>query len=184
MGKNQYETVDEATFSKPEIAEGIAKRFDAVKQRFVNGDRSALFDTLNLCAQFQAVIPDWAADAILQGSTDLQCGDSKDYNELFGWDESHSQRNRRREATIRDNEGAVVRMLIDHRCEDDGSLNAEYTFGKISEQSGLPRRIVEEIYRRHKDTVKSIPQGNPEGINHATFFGALPIFRRYSRSLL
>lgn len=184
MGQNRYETVDEATFKKPDVIEGITQRFLAAEDRFKAGDRSALFDTLRMCAQFQAVIPEWAADELLQGATDLEFGDCADINALFGWQDRPNQRARRREAMIQLHEGDVVAKLIAYRCEPDGSFNVDLAFGSIADELDLPRRIVEEIYRRRKSGLKAIRQGNPEGIDRGSLIGELPMLRRRRRSLL
>jgi hypothetical protein len=43
--------------------------------RYRESKREALFWPLILCARFLAVIPEWAADAIIDGETALNSGD-------------------------------------------------------------------------------------------------------------
>ena len=153
------------------------------EDRYSAGKREALFEALILCARFQAVIPEWAADAIIDGETALNSGECKDLNELFGGDELANQSTRKREARIRDNTQNVLGMLMKYRCEG-GWMNAEQAFGEISEGMNLPRRDVEEIYRRSGKWVKDIPQGNPGGVNYCFGHGVIPWPRRRGRSVL
>ena len=53
---------------------------------FITGNKTALLHVLQLCAQYQAVIPDWAADEILKMSVKIDRGEIKDFNEAFGWE--------------------------------------------------------------------------------------------------
>jgi hypothetical protein len=180
MRINQYAEVDEQNFDRPSVVERIIQQLSGYEEAFKAGDKSSLFSALCLCSQYQAVIPVWATDAILQGQTDLHTGECKDFNALFGWEPS-IQRNRQREAMINDNSGTVVAMLVKHRC-DGGNLNAEGAFGTVSDQTGLPRRIVAEIYKRHQQAIKSIPQGDTT--THGTMLASLPMLRRYGRKIL
>lgn len=163
--------------------EAVIGHLENCEDRYREGKLEALFEALVLCARFQAVIPDWAADAIIDAETALNSGDCKDFNELFGGDKLANQRDRKREARIRDNTQEVLGMLMKYRC-DGGGLNAEQAFGEISEDTGLPRRDVEEIYRRSGKWVKDIPQGNPRGVIHCFGHALIPWPRRRGRSIL
>ncbi len=94
-----------------------------------------------------------------------------------------SQSVRKREARIRDNTQKVLGMLMKYRC-DGGGLNVDLAFGYISDDTGLPRRDVEEIYRRSGKWVKDIPQGNPGGVNYCFCYGVYPWPRRRGRPIL
>jgi hypothetical protein len=163
--------------------EVILRHLEKCQNRYSEGKHEALFNSLVLCAKFQAVVPEWAADAIIEGARALKSGECKDFNELFGGDKLASQRERKREARIRENTSKVLGMLMKYRCEG-GGLNAEDAFGGISDDTGLPRRDVEEIYRRFGKWVKEIPQGNPGGVNYG--FGHCEIHwaRRRGRPIL
>lgn len=43
----------------------ILKMFAEAEEAFQNGDRKELLNVIFLCAKYQAVIPDWAADELL-----------------------------------------------------------------------------------------------------------------------
>jgi len=178
---NEYSEVSEEQFKNPLVIQRITNLVTAMEEKFRAGDQSALFSVVRLCAQYQAVIPAWAADAILQGDTDLDAGRRKDFNDLFGWCDKPSQQERRREAMILENTPGVVVKLAAYRC-DGGGLNAEEAFGTISEETGLPRRIVEEIYRRYKESIKNLPQGGPK--EYGFMFADMPMLRRVGRPLL
>ena len=160
----------------------ILDYLSACEAAFNSGNRSALFNALTICARAQAVIPDWAADALIEGEDELNKGERKDFNEMFGWTGSN-RRARKREGSINQNASTVIAKLIDHRGTG-GSLNVDQAFGKISDETGVPRRVVEEIYKRYGENIKKIPQGNPEGITHISIFSVLPWPRRRGRPIL
>lgn len=148
------------------------------------GISSALFSAISLCARYQAVIPEWAADAILRVESDLEKGITADFNEVFGFHQTTRQLNRkRRDARIAENRSRVIGMLIKHRC-DDGSFNADEAFGAIADDTGLSRRDIEEIYRRYGKRLKDIPRGNPGNAIHGQLNAVLPPPRRRGRSIL
>jgi hypothetical protein len=73
----------------------ILRYLEMAREHFEIGERSALFEAPCLCARFQAVIPKWAADALLDAQRSLEHGETKDFNEAFGWDgESQAVRER------------------------------------------------------------------------------------------
>ena len=162
--------------------EAVLNYLQICENEFKAGNRMALFEALQLCAQFQAVIPDWAADAILEGGTEISSGKQKDFNELFGY-AMPNQRTRKREARIEYNTSKVLGMLMKHRC-DGGSMNVDEAFGEISVSTGIPRRDIEEIYRRSGQWVKDISQGNPEGSVRGFLNGKVPMPRRHGRPIL
>jgi hypothetical protein len=172
------EELEEALFGDP----AVLRYLSSCEAAFVDGDRSALFETLTLCARFQAVIPDWAADAILGAKHDLDVGVREDFNAVFGW-QGPGSRKRQHEALIATKAGEVIDRIIAHRIAG-GSLSAEQAFGKVADETGLSRRIVEEIYRRHGTTIKDIPQGNPEQEGYITIREVIPWPRRRGRSTL
>jgi hypothetical protein len=163
--------------------EAILRYLKICEDDFRSGNRMALFEALVICSRFQAVIPEWAADAILAGEAAVRAGECEDFNELFGF-ALPNRRDRRREAQIKANTKNVLGMLLMHRCDKDGSLNAEYAFDKIAESTGLPRRVVQEIYRRSGRWVKKIPQGSPEALNHGFVHCELAWPRRHGRPIL
>ncbi|MCG6966259.1 MAG: hypothetical protein LJE59_07105 [Chromatiaceae bacterium] len=166
--------------------EAILRYLDLCKIAYSAGDHSALFPALTLCAQYQAVIPEWAADAILAGGEAIARGDCPDFNTLFGLPSASAKRNaqkkRQREAQIRENEALVCGKLIAYRCEG-GTFNVEDAFDAVASDAGLPRRIVEEIYRRNPG-LKVIPKGNPENAVHRALNAKLPMPRRRGRKIL
>jgi hypothetical protein len=51
---------------------------------FESGDKSELMMCVFRCAAFQAVIPEWAADALIALREDIEDGRIADFNEAFG----------------------------------------------------------------------------------------------------
>jgi hypothetical protein len=69
--------------------EAVLNSLELMKSFFVSGDRTALFGVIATCARFQAIIPDWAVDEILQVEQSLETGDMKDFNTAFGYTHKH-----------------------------------------------------------------------------------------------
>lgn len=65
--------------------DAILRYIDDVRIAFDSGDRSALLFVVFLCARFQAVIPEWATDALLKAEAELEAGKVEDPNVVFGW---------------------------------------------------------------------------------------------------
>lgn len=181
MNINLSEALKEKMFGD----EAVIRHLKSCEDAFSAGNRTALYEAIALCARFQAVIPEWAADVILEGEKALKSGECKDFNEFFcgAGNRFESQRARRREERIKANVGNVIGQLTKYRCEG-GSLNAEEAFGHVSEITGLPRRDVEEIYRRHGTRIKDIPPGNPGGVSYCSAHGILDLPRRSGRPIL
>ena len=138
MSTNEYQEIDEPHFNKPRVIHRIIRMLADYEEAFKAGNQASLFAAICLCSQYQAVIPAWAADAILQGKTDLNAGECEDFNALFGLD-LPKLIDRQREAKIQKYSETVLEMLVKYRC-DGGNLSADEAFGFVSEQTGLPRR--------------------------------------------
>lgn len=165
--------------------EAVLRYLAICEKNFASGSRLALFETIEICARFQAVIPEWASDAILEGWKALESGECESFDDFFLGAGNHlkNSRARKKEALIKKNATDVIGLLTKHRC-DGGTFNAEDAFQTVADETGVPRRIVGEIYKRHGVGVKKIPQGNPDGVNYVIAFGELPMPRRKGRSIL
>ena len=162
--------------------EAVLKYIDIFKVSFDAGDRTALFELLELCARFQAVIPEWAADEILKVRRQLEEGDITDFNDFFGFKVPHKTVIKK-EARLRKLESAIKNELFHYRC-NGGSFNAEEAFDMIAERLNVSRRDVETIYKRNP-FLKNIPQ--TQSANKILIYGDLkapPPPRRSGRSIL
>ena len=63
----------------------VLKYIKLCEDAFAAGDRNALFGVVTLCARYQAVIPEWAADALLRAEQDLESGALSDFYVACGW---------------------------------------------------------------------------------------------------
>jgi hypothetical protein len=159
----------------------ILRSLEQAREAFEAGDRSALVHAIILCARFQAVIPEWAADAILEVSQRLESGDLRDFNEAFGWKPDHKG-TRRKMDRQKEYAREILSRLHAHRLAG-GNLNAEEAFQPIAEELGISRRDVEEVYRREGQFIKSLPRGNPEGRTYGFARMTLQIPRRRGRPI-
>ena len=84
---------------------------------------------------------------------------------------------------IQENAGLVMAKLTKHRAEG-GSLSVPDGLGPIAEETGLSRRIVEAIYKRHGSGLKKKAQSNPEGASYFSAHGQISWPRRSGRPIL
>jgi hypothetical protein len=162
--------------------DAILRYLEITKKLFEQGDRTALFGAIALCARFQAVIPGWAADAILEMESKLENGQFRDFNEAFGQD-FEKQLTRRKNARLKRYVLQVLRLLQQHRLSG-GSLNTEEAFQPIADQLGISRRDVETIYKREGKFIKNLPQGNSDNRVYGFGRAILAVPRRYGRKIL
>ncbi|MEJ2575289.1 MAG: hypothetical protein P8106_01045 [Gammaproteobacteria bacterium] len=153
----------------------------ACERRFDEGEKVALFEAIVICARFQAVQPEFAADAILAAQEGLDRGGVADFNAVFGEPPANA-RDRRRETLIAENAGRVRAMLANHRREG-GTFNAEEAFDPIAEELNIPRRIVEAIYKSHPE-LKDIPRDDPTHTMYESASFKVKVPRRRGRRIL
>ena len=63
--------------------EQILNLLEESRTAFEGGDKSALLMCVFRCAAFQAVIPEWAADALIALRENMENGRVADFNEAF-----------------------------------------------------------------------------------------------------
>lgn len=141
------------------------KSLDEFYQSFIQGDKSALMGVLILCARFQAVIPDWAADELLSLEERLDSGELEDLNNFFGFTPLHK-------GTIRKNnriceaEADIYAALVKHRL-DGGNFSIADGLDKIADELGISRRDVEAVYKKYQSALKRVPKNlNEEGYGY------------------
>lgn len=162
--------------------EAVLKYIEIMHEAFLDGNRSALFYVLPICARYQALIPDWAADEILKMDWQLREGELKDFNEAFSWDGEH-QATRKKKARLKKHTKEVLGLLQKHRLEGD-SLNADDILQTVADVVGISRRDVEDIYRESGGFIKDLPRGNPDGGVFGIAHMELPYYRRRGRNIL
>lgn len=162
--------------------DAILRYIDDDRIAFDSGDPQALLRVVFLCARFQAVIPEWATDALLNAEAELEAGKVEDPNMVFGWPKI---RKGQREKGARQKELApkVLGYLQNHRLAG-GGLNADVDFQMIADELEISRRDVEDIYKQHGQFVKDLPRGNPEGGVYVLGHGKIAWPRRSGRPTL
>ena len=166
--------------------EAVLRDLDIGKQMFEAGDRSALFGVVCLCARYQAVIPDWAADTLLEIECDLEVGKLKDFNAAFG-PTGERKNSRQRLALLIRARGPVLQELQGQRLAD-GAIGSEM-FDHVAEKlraQGLDvnRRDVEDIYKEHGQFIKDLPRKPDPNACHAQLQVKPHQDRRYGRAIL
>ncbi|MBL0352176.1 MAG: hypothetical protein IPP03_05805 [Dechloromonas sp.] len=162
--------------------DAILRYIDDVRIAFDSGDRSALLFVVFLCARFQAVIPEWATDALLKAEAELEAGKVEDPNVVFGWPKIRKGQ-REKAARQKDLASKVLGYLQNHRLAG-GGLNADLDFQGVADELEISRRDVEDIYKQHGQFVKDLPRGNPDGGVYAFGHGTIAMPRRSGRPTL
>ncbi len=163
--------------------DAVLKYLDMMHERFIQGERDGILGALVVCAEYQAVIPDWVTDELLSLDSKINSGKVTDYNEFFGFNKVKVP-TQRHEYLIRKHEKEVYGALLKARLDGkaiDGNL-----YEAIAEETGVSRRLVEAIYKKYKASLKGLPRSNPENINHGFIHMNIPFNdgRRYGRGVL
>ena len=162
--------------------ESVLNAIKDAHEAFLAGNRGALFGVIFLCAQFQAIIPDWAADEIFKIDKSLIDGTLRDCNEAFGW-QTENQATRKKAARLKNLTASVLHTL--GRLRNQGaSLNADDIMATAADELNISRRDVEDIYRRSGQFIKDMPKGNPENNNYLQGYAVIPFHRRSGRPIL
>lgn len=164
----------------------ILELLEGSRIAFEGGDRSELMKCIFRCARFQAVIPDWAADALLAIQEDLEGGRLSDPNAAFGKPSEKASTRAARERK-RNAKSPVLAELWRLRW-GGSSLNDAEIFAQALENlraSGLNvnHRDIKEIYAEHGAFLKDVPRNDPNmgrGFMDATY----PKARRRGRKIL
>jgi hypothetical protein len=164
----------------------ILELLEASRIAFEGGDKFELLKCVFRCARFQAVIPEWAADALLAIQEDLEDGRLADPNAAFGRPSERAS-TRASRARKRDAKAQVLAELWRLRWSG-GSLNDAEMFPEALENlraSGLDvnHRDIKEIYSEHGAFLKEVPrndQNTVRGFMDVTY----PKPRRRGRKIL
>ena len=168
-------------------AAALLIRLSRFEAEYNSGQKYELFDALVFCARYQIVIPEWAANALLNMREGVTDGEEADLNSAFGWDElPREKRNRAtrvHDALLRKNKKRVIEAIFHHRLEG-GSLNTDVGLGEVAEELGLGRRVVEDIYKEAGRFAKEIPRKRGDKNTYGIMVAALPPERRVGRKLI
>lgn len=132
----------------------LLEELEALRKVFEAGDKGALFAALVLCAHFQAVMPDWLADALLESEKRFENGEIAHIGEIFG-PPPKSKAQRKAAARYRVIERDCLHLLGKSR-KQGYSFNADECFGSIKNELGCGRRDVEAIYKAYKPMLSAI----------------------------
>ncbi|MFO1415275.1 MAG: hypothetical protein U1F10_15500 [Burkholderiales bacterium] len=157
-------------------AGGMRQRLAVLERAYAEGDRFALLEALLVCGLLQAVIPDWAVDALVDVDRNLASGELEDLNEALGW-QAPSQARRKKERQKELQTELVLGALARYRV-DGGPLNAEEAFAPVAAELGIGRRLVETIYKESGAWIKGLPKNAG---NYAFSLAGSPFPRRRGR---
>jgi len=159
-------SVDMKSPSDASALQMFATRLEEKRSRYVAGDKFALFEALLLCGVYQAVIPEWAVDAMitLQDQIDLgQVTDAEVWGNMLGPPGRPAARGKRH--VLQHRTGDVLMTLAKLRGEGHAFDNNCFDCAqeRLREELGLevPRRSIEETYKTNMVWLKKLPRGVP-----------------------
>ena len=136
------------------------EELEARRKLYEAGEKLALFEALVICAYFQAVMPEWMADVLIESERRYECGDVACIGEIFG-KPPEGKAKRKADARHREIEGDVLHRLRQWRTRG-GTFNAEECFDQIKGELGCGRRDVQKIYEKHRSTLLEIEKKGPD----------------------
>ena len=163
----------------------ILRELEVARIAFAAGEKLQLMYCVFLCARYQAVLPAWAADALLKIEAELANGRCADLNQAFGKPPEKVNR-RAAKARLKSLLLPVIGALIKLRANgmslsaDDMSDQVTKALGKLG--INVNARDVQTIYRTQGQFIKALPRGS----NTGQIFGVLnfPRGRRSTRDVL
>lgn len=142
--------------------ERIIQILKRLQKDYEKGTKSALIEALLQCAISQAVIPEWAVNALLDAEKGLDSGERKDFNDAFGWEdceiEPKHQGTRKSEHKREENRQKIYDGYTRYR-NNGGSNNSQDLVESISLATGVPERQVKKTIKELFTGKKRIPRG-------------------------
>lgn len=157
---NQSDEDDEYPIGNREILELLEES----RLAFEKGDKSELMRCVFRCARFQAVIPEWAADALLEIQDDMEVGRIADFDAAFG---KPREKTNTRAARARKEKSKHEVLTVLMRLRSQGcSLNDPEMFSQaleILQGQGVEvnHRDIQDIYKSDGDRIRAIPLNPP-----------------------
>jgi hypothetical protein len=185
----------------------ILSKLTALESEFRAGDDAALLELLFQCAYYQAVIPEWAADALLSIQARLRSGELLSLDKEFGGKPRPHAKKRQMSDRLEKFTPHVLAAALHWRChsvEDEQYIDEDYggftsqgldAIADLANKSAselingglkdISRRSVKEILDSHGYEIKNIPQGGG-GSEHGVAHMRMPnlIDRRIGRKTL
>ena len=167
--------------------EEVLRLLEESRLAFERGDKSALMLCVFRCAAFQAVIPEWAADALIALRENIETGRVADFNAAFGRPREKVN-TRAARARIGGMKSHVLGELLQLRTQGL-SFNDEEMFSAVVEKLrsrglNINHRDVQTIYKSDGGFLKKVPRGTDPKGGHGFALTTLPRARRKGRSIL
>jgi hypothetical protein len=146
----------------------MAKLYQAYKQ----GDRAALLTAIILCADFHQAMPDWLVRELINLESAIDRQLYPDLNAFFQFKRTHVAKARLHKK-IKASEKIVLDALFRHRIAG-GNFTTGEGIEAVAESIGLPRRVVEAIYKQNADWLKNV--NSKDGVTQGYARITLPAF--------
>lgn len=165
----------------------ILRLLEEARRGFQGGDKSQVMVCVFRCARFQAVIPEWATDALLALQQKMEAGSIADFNAAFA-KPKEPVNTRAARARIKAAESIVLAEILQLRTKGVSFSDYEM-FSQVVENLrergvNINHRDVQQIYKSSGQFLKKIPRGpDPKG-GHGFALITLPNPRRRGRDIL
>jgi hypothetical protein len=165
----------------------ILRLLEESHQAFEAGDKSALMMCVFRCAAFQAVIPEWATDALIALRENLENGRISDFNAAFGIP-TEKTNTRAAKARIKKMVPLVLAEILQLRTAgltfSATDISPQVVENLSKRGFNINERDVQTIYKNDGQFLKAIPRGlDPKG-GHGFAILTMPRARRRGRNIL
>lgn len=168
----------------------ILRLLEESRKAFEAGNKSELMMCVFRCAAFQAVIPEWAADALIALRENMENGRVADFNKAFESNKPTLKANTRAaRARIEGGRSDVLAEILQLRTKGS-SFNDDEMFSQVvtnlrQRRININHRDVQTIYKSDDAAfLKKIPRGPDPNGNHGFALQTLPRPRRHGRNIL
>ena len=170
------------------VKEALPKALEEARAAFQEGDKSVLMAVVFECALYQAILPDWAVDGLLDIRARMGDGQLADWNAAFGM--LGQARARTKRSIIEQHTGTILMELAKLRLRGF-SLGSGKIFVEAAarlRKQGIPinQGDVKKLYRSHGQFAKTLPKPrNPNSVSLGILHMQIPLteLRRSGRRL-
>lgn len=165
----------------------ILRLLEESRKAFEAGNKSELMMCVYRCAAFQAVIPEWAADALIALRENMENGHVADFNEAFGTP-TEKVNTRAARARLEKAKPEVIGELFQLRTKgfslNDADITPEALENLKSRGVDVNYRDIRTIYKSDGQFLKEIPREPDPKVIRGAGYSVFPKPRRRGRSIL
>jgi hypothetical protein len=165
----------------------ILRLLEESRQAFEAGNKYELLMCVFRCAAFQAVIPEWAADALIALRESIENGRVADFNDAFG-KPREKLNTRAARARIKGATplvlGELLRLRTLGRSLNDPEMFSEVVDNLRGRGVNVNHRDVQTIYKSDGHFLKAVSRVPDPKVTHGSSYVTYPKARRRGRNIL